>query len=309
MERFDNWMTYSFSDGIVNGSKPKIDSGFNLNFKKGYRPKTMSYYDALYYNTRSMKDSYKEPFDVLFSGGIDSEIIVRLFKDEGVRFNVYTIRLENGINEQDVNAAIRIAENIGIKLNIIDWNLQKFLENDAEEMFNRTFCPEPRLMLRNKWFELLDNIPVMGAGEPYWRRELMGDYSKKSDWHLKFTEDGFSASIYGNLTGRKVIGEWYNYTPEIVMNFHKLPIIKDLLDDRIIGKQSCWSTRTQIHRELWSDIFDKPKLGGLEGVNGKPGDEPESMTVFSKTISSKASNRIYRYSVSELENIFNDEEE
>lgn len=309
MERFDNWMTYSFSDGIINGSKPKIDSVFKLNFKHGYRPKTMSYYDALYYNARAMKDSYNEPFDVLFSGGIDSEVAIRAFKQEGVNFNVYTIRLENGINEQDVNTAVRIAENIGIKLNIIDWNLQRFLENDAEEMFNRTFCPEPRRMIRHAWYDLLDNIPVMGEGEPYWRRELLGDYSRKSDWHLYWTEDYFTGAIYANTIGRTVISEWYNYTPEIVMNFHKLPIVRDLLDDRIIGKQSCWSTRTQIHRELWRDIFDKPKLGGLEGVNGKPGDEPESMTVFSKTVSSKASNQIYRYSVNELENIFNNGKE
>jgi len=304
MERFDNWMSYSFDNGIVNGSKPSIDSTFKLHFKENYRYKQMSYYDALFYNARMLKDNYTEPFDVLFSGGIDSEIAIRAFKKEGVRFNVYTIRFENDINLQDINFAVKIADIIGIKLNIIDWNLQKFLENDAADMFNKTFCPEPLRMLRHAWYDLLDNIPVMGEGEPYWKRELELDYSKKSKWHLYWKEDYFTGAIYANTTGRKVISEWYNYTPEIVMNYHKLPLIQQLLNDEITGKSSCWSSRTDIHKVLWDDIFYKPKFGGYEGPEGKPGEQPEMLTQFNNNFARHASNQEYKFTKQELENIF-----
>lgn len=305
MERFDGWMSYSFDDGKeINGAKPKIDSIFNLHFKKEIKYKKMSYYDALLYNARMMKDSYSEPFDVLFSGGIDSEVVIRTLKQENVRFNAFTIRMENDINLQDVSAAIKIADLIGIKLNIIDWSLQKFLENDAGDMFNKTFCPEPRRMLRHAWYDLLDNIPVMGEGEPYWKREYGTDYSKKSKWHLYWTEDYFTGAIYANTVGRRVISEWYNYTPEIVMNFHSLPLIEKLLDDNIVGKASCWSSRTEIHRVLWEDIFYKPKLGGYEGANGIPGDQPQMLIDFANSYSVRTSNQSYKFLPYELENIF-----
>jgi hypothetical protein len=305
MERFNNWMSYSFEDGVVNGAKPAIDSIFKLHFKKNYQYTQMSYYDALFHNARMMKDSYSEPFDLLFSGGIDSEIVARVFKNEGVRFNLYTIKLENDINIQDVIPAIKIADMIGVKLNIIDWSLQKFLENDAEDMFNETFCPEPRRMIRHAWYDLLDNIPVMGEGEPYWKRELGTDYNTKSDWHLHWKEDYFTGAIYANTVCRTVISEWYNYTPEIVMNFHKLPIVKKLLNDEILGKSSCWSSRTEIHKILWNDIFYKPKLGGYEGPTGMPGFQPEILDRFDSDFANKASNVGYRFTESELENIFN----
>jgi hypothetical protein len=52
----------------------------------------------------------------------------------------------------------------------------------------------------------------------------------------------------------------FNYTPEIVGSFHKLPIIQKLLNVEISGKISCYSSRTEIHKEYWPDIFYKPKL-------------------------------------------------
>jgi len=304
MIRHNNWMSYSFDDGSINGAKPNMYSTFKLHFKKGLKYKTMSYYDALYYNASVMRDEFSEPFDVLLSGGIDSEVVVRVFKDLGIKQNVFTIRFENDHNIQDVEAAKKICDNIGVDLKIIDWNLQKFFENDVQVMFDKTFCPYVGRMLRHAWFDLLDNIPVMAEGEPYWRRELLEDYTQKSEWKLWWREDYFTASIYGNTVGRTVITEWYNYTPEIVMNYHHLPLAKQLLNDEFKGKISCWSSRIPIHQHLWPDILQRPKMYGYEGPN-QPGYWPEFIRTFANNVSLKASNELYKFSVSELENIFN----
>jgi hypothetical protein len=304
MERYNDWMSYSFDDGPINGPKPTATSTFKLHFKQGTEYKKMSYYDALFYNARMMKDNYSEPFDVLLSGGIDSEVVVRTFKQEGIKQNVYTFRFENDINIKDVNSAIQIAKDADIKLNIIDWNLQKFFENDAYDLFQKTYSIYPARMLRHAWFDLLDNIPVMCEGEPYWRRELRDDFSEKSKWYLWWVEDYFTASIYANTVGRTIIGEWYNYTPEIVMSYHKLPLVKKLIADNIPGKQSSWSSRTEIHRHLWPSIVDKPKLVGYEGPDRPPGQNPDFMIDFYLEVVHGTNNKAYRYSKKELENIF-----
>jgi hypothetical protein len=305
MERLNNWMTYSFDDGPINGPKPSAKSVFKIHFKKGLEYQRMSYYDALYYNARMLKDNYSEPFDVLFSGGIDSEIILRIFKEEGIRHNVYTIRMEDDINIRDLNDAKNICNELGVKLNILDWNLQKFFDNDAYDMYQKTFSPAPGRMLRHAWFDLLDNIPVMGEGEPYWKRELGGDHSQKSKWNLYFAEDYFTASIYGNTFGRTTISEWYNYTPEVVMNYHKLPLAQRLINDEIPGKQSSWSSRREIHKTIWPTIPERPKLYGYEGPDGPVGFFPKCITDFIENIVAGTSNYEYRYSEKDLETLFN----
>jgi hypothetical protein len=306
MERLDNWMSYTFDDSnIRNGAKPNRTSKFKLHFKKGFKYQEMSYYDALLYNARMIKDSFSEPFDVMLSGGIDSEIVVKVNKKEGIKQNLYCVRFENDWNVRDVADAKKIANDVGAKLYIIDWNLRDFFDGGgAIELYNKTFCPVPGRMLRHAWYDFFDNIPVNCEGEPYWKREKLGDYKVKSLWKLYWVEDYFTASIYANTTNRTVIGEWYNYTPEIVMNYHRIPIVQKLLNDEFFGKESCWSTRRTIHLPMFPNITDRSKLTGYEGPDLPPGGKPDFMDKFWRDVVSGTENYEYKFTQQELEHIF-----
>jgi hypothetical protein len=302
MERFNNWMTYSFDDGPIFGKKPSKHSIFNLQFNK--TPiQDINYFESLFYNGKMIADHYPQPFDVLLSGGIDSEVIVRVNHELGIKQNVYVIRLENNLNIRDVEDAKIICKDIGINLKIIDWNLQKWIENDAHALYQNTFAPVLGKMIRFAWWDFFDNIIVMGEGEPYWIRELEGDYSRKSKWYLRCAENEFMCSIHAKQIGKIVIGEWYNFTPEVVMAYHRIPHISKLLNDEIIGKQSCWSSRVQIHQQLWPSIKPRPKLVGYEGPTGNPGDKPEFLKKFQEEIIGDTSDTEHKFTVSELESL------
>lgn len=304
MIRLNNWMTYSFDDGPIFGPKLSKSSTFKIHFAKNLKVKDLHYFDALKYNAEMVAENFRGPFDVLLSGGIDSEIVVRLNHRLGIKQNVYTFRLENNYNIRDVESAQTICDSLGIKLNIIDWNLKRWVENDAYDVYQKTHSPIIERMVRFDWFKYFDNIIVMGEGEPYWRRELEGNYEQKSQWHLYWVEDYFMSSIYANLTGQTVIGEWYNYTPEVVKSFHKLPIVKKLLNDEIPGKISCWSTRTEIHKDLFPEIKHKIKLVGYEGETGNPFSKPEFLTKFQEEIIRDTSNHGYKFTAKELDELF-----
>ena len=303
MERLNNWMSYSFDDGPVFGPKLTQNSVFKLHFSKGIEVKDLHYYDALKYNAQMVAENFAGPFDVLLSGGIDSEIVVRLNHQLGIKQNVYTFKLENDYNVRDVESAKQICNKLGIKLNIIDWNLQKWIENDAYNVYQKTKSPVIERMVRFDWFKYFDNVIVMGEGEPYWRRDLEGDYTKKSKWHLLWVEDYFMSSIYAKLSGQTVIGEWYNYTPEVVKSFHKLPFVKKLLNDEISGKVSCWSSRTEINKDLFPDIQHKIKLVGYEGYVGNPFDRPSFMTAFQEQVIKETSNVGYKFNIADIDNL------
>ena len=130
MERYKNWMTFSF-DGIEQSPKQTYKSILSLNFNVPKDIKNMSYYDALKENARVMRDSFSEPFDVLLSGGIDSEVMVRTFKDLGIAHNTFIFRYEDDLNIRDINSSIQICQTLNIPYKIIDFNLSKFYEQDA----------------------------------------------------------------------------------------------------------------------------------------------------------------------------------
>jgi hypothetical protein len=305
MKRYKDWMTYSF-DGILNSPKTSRRSFLDIHFNLPNDIASMSYYDALTQNASIMRDSFSEPFDVLLSGGIDSEVMVRTFKDLGITHNTFVFRYEDNLNIRDVNSSIQICEALNIPYKIIDFNLSNFYEHDAKDIFEKTLVPDVASLSRIKWLDYLDNIPVFGEGEPYWKRELGGDYTKKSSWSLHLSERHFFIPLSSHYHHREIIGEWYLYTPYITMNYHSEPIIQKLLDDKIVGKESTLSSRLALHRNFWPDIKDKSKLTGYEGPTGKPLENPPGFfrDFYIENQMSDLTNLSFTYSVDELNKIF-----
>lgn len=296
-------MSYSF-DGVENIIKPTESSIFSVNFNNP-QVLDLSYKDALFRNATIMRDMFNEPFDVMLSAGIDSEIVVRTFKTLGIKHNTFIFRLEDNINIRDVDGAIKLCTELNIPYKIIDFNLHKFFENDALELYNKTFIPRAGRIARVKWVDYLDNIPVFCDGEPYWKRSLKGDYSVKSDWKMYFGEDAYTNAFYAKHMNRTVIADWYEYTPEVMVSYCKHPLIQSLLNDEIVGKQSSWSSRYPLHREIWPEIQDRVKLLGYEGINGAPTDMPQCVIDFQKNVADKASNTAYTYKPEEFKSLLN----
>lgn len=288
MIRHKNWMSYSY-DGIAYGKKTNIDSLFTLNFKPIDCEK-LSYQQALYRNAEIIKDCYKGPFDICFSGGTDSEVVLRVYKDLGIKFNTYIFKFEDEHNILDVNNAINTCKKLNIDYNIIDFNLKHFFENDAYFYADQTKCAIPERLPRLKWIEMLDNIPIFGDGEPHWSRIKWDNFNEKSEWGFHFSEDACIGSVYSKQINKIAITEWYEFTPEINLAFYNLPYVRNLLDDRVTGKLSSWSSRAKIHQEFWPDIQYVPKLVGYENKQRKPGEIPDFMADFKNIVLKEFSN-------------------
>jgi hypothetical protein len=298
-------MTYSF-DGILNSPKSSRRSFLDIHFNISNDIMPMSYHDALIQNASIMRDSFSEPFDVLLSGGIDSEVIVRTFKDLGITHNTFIFRYEDNLNIRDINSSIQICETLNIPYKIIDFNLSKFYEHDAKDIFEKTLVPHSPSLSKIKWLDYLDNIPVFGEGSPYWKRDLLSDYTKKSNWSLYLTERQLFMSLTSHHHNREIIGEWYLYTPYITMSYHQNDLIKDLLDDKNVGKKSTLSSRISLHQQIWPDIKNKSKLIGYEGPTGTP---LESLPKFFKDFymenqMSDLTNLSFTYSLEEVNKKF-----
>ena len=267
MPTYNGWLTWSFNDEPFGLRKSKDDVyKFNINTSTITQP-VKSYKEELYNNARLMRDYHTGKFDVLLSGGIDSEVVVRTFKDLSITHDTYIFKYENNINHRDVISAVEIATCLNIPYKIIDFNLEKFFEAEAYDVFQKSGCIRAGRLPHIKFFDYIDNIPVMGDAEPYWSRVLQKDYSQISNWIFPLNEANHNSSIYLQSIGRPNVCDWYEFNPNLIKAFNQLPLIQNLINDRIPGKLSCWTSRIPIHSEIWPDIKHKHKLTGYEGDN------------------------------------------
>lgn len=305
MKTHNNWLNYSF-DGVLSGQRTSPSSAFNLHFNKTHSP--LPYYEALYNNARMVRDSYSEPLDVLLSGGIDSEVVVRVFKDLGIKHNTYIFQLENNLNVRDVIAAEMLCDELNIPYSIIDFNLQRFFENDALSFFEKTLSPCSGRLARMAWFDYLDNIPIWCEGEPLWVKH------KDNNWRIHYEERDFVLCTYADSIGRECVGQWWTFTPDISLSFHHISIVQSVITNKVdvtpassISLQfpldrSTWPLRDSVHRKLWPTIKDKPKLMGIEGPNGQPdGYVPKFMADFANKYTRRIPRPVWQYTVEEFE--------
>lgn len=267
MSNLNNWLSWSYND-VPYGLRTSKDDVYKLNINaSSITEPVKSYKEELYNNARLMRDYHVGKFDVLLSGGIDSEVVVRTFKDLMIPHNTYIFKYENNINHRDVTSAIDIATCLNIPYKIIDFNLEKFFETEAYDVFQKSGCIRAGRLPHIKFFDYIDNIPVMGDAEPYWSRVLQKDYSQLSNWIFPLNEANHNSSIYLQSISRANVCDWYEFNPNLIKAFNQLPLIQNLINDRIPGKLSCWTSRIPIHAEIWPDIKHKHKLTGYEGDN------------------------------------------
>lgn len=73
----DNWFTYSY-DSELFGHKNTTNSEFTISLTPTVS-NVNSYYEELKNNASKIRDMFTGSLDLLFSGGIDSEVILRVY--------------------------------------------------------------------------------------------------------------------------------------------------------------------------------------------------------------------------------------
>ena len=122
----------------------------------------------------------------------------------------------------------------------------------------------------------------------------------------KITVYIFFISLNSHYVNRPIVGEWYLYTPYITISHYHEPLIQNLLDDILVGKESTLSSRLPLNRNFWPDIRDKSKLTGYEGPTGKPLENPPKCFIkfYLENKLGDLTNLNFTYSVEEMTKIF-----
>ena len=226
-----------------------------------------SFKQELLNNARSTIEHFDgKKFSLLFSGGMDSELLLRSYLELNHSFDVNIFRYENNYNIYDVSHAVVVCESLGVPYKIIDFNLEKYYESDAEEIIELAQIDRPRALPQLKFIDYVDYIPIIGASDCRWYREH-NDYAIRSPWCIQCFEHDIGYSKYIRETNRPAVTEWFKWTPGIVLSYTQLNWFKKLVTDQYYGKLGTTSTKYYWYNEVYPDLLNRVKKTGFEYVD------------------------------------------
>lgn len=248
--------------------------GYRTHWMQNYRIE-IGQIDHDYYRKNNFSKELKRVADLVyselgkelvlfFSGGTDSEIILRSLLSIGVTPRCYTVRFKHGFNSHEVNTARSIATKLNVPLTVIDFDLKDFLySGHAIELGKSIQCIDIVFLVLYKC--LLDiNLPAIFGGEVILKRNI---YTDPSTWNYCWKEDSCTAAIrFTNMYGIPLINEWFNYTPELILYYLESDIVKNLVSDRFNFKLSVSSSKNLILTSLVPEIELRKKTHGYEDL-------------------------------------------
>jgi hypothetical protein len=190
---------------------------------------------------------------LMFSGGIDSELMVRTFKMTKRPFDV-VIGDYHGKNKHDYEYALACCEELKIKPNIIQIDIEKFWSDDLYEYakLSQTFSPQLCTYMKLA-SNITNSICVFGGGENHLIK-------KTGEWFLSEKERISSLHRFflkSNISGH---GGFFQSTPEIIISAMQDRYLKKYLSDDFVDSKD--------FKSLWyNDILDisfRPKYTGFE---------------------------------------------
>ena len=293
----NNWYSWSYGD-LGPFSRQTRDLKFQTHFSRATTP-IGTFKEELLNAARSTLDHSQGKPTVLFSGGADSEIMLRSILEVGGNPAVVIARYENDYNLYDVSYAITICSMLGVEYKLLDFNLEKFYLNDAERVSELAQIDRPRALPYCKLLEEVDGFPIMGASDLTLYRTT-DDYTKQGTWMIRCWEHDIGWSKFLRAIDKPGIAEWFKWTPGLVGSFLKLNWFKNLISDSYYGKLGSNSTKLLGYREAYPNLIDRVKQTGFEKID-------HLVNEFEQVLIKKNNGLIYRGSFDRTpENLWNE---
>jgi hypothetical protein len=237
--------------------------------------KTSNWLMEQYRTADAIYKEFGKDLVVMFSGGTDSEIVLRSFLKIGVVPRCCFINFIGEYNSEDRVVAQQICNELNVKLEILDFDVIDFYRSgQAHEFAEAIQCRQIAYLSVYHHIKKLQVPSVMG-GEMFLRRhtDIAG-----SKWYyvIRENEDG-SAMRFTLKYNVPLVNEWFSYTPEMMGYYLDHPAIQSLITTRFNYKLGSVSSKNAILKSLMPDLVDKVKTHGYEKLMGFNGESYRSL--------------------------------
>lgn len=237
----NNWAYWTYDDQIYK-AKQRPKSKFNFFAELSHT--SLDHQESLINNAIEVYDTHKK-IDILFSGGISSQIILYTYYKLKIPVNIKIFNYEKDLNKYyDVLSAIKFCKDLNLKYELIDFKLQKFFEDDAHDIWTKCYnvdvCNLPLL----KMIEYCDNTAILGTGYPYITRNDLY-YDSPAKWNLKIFESDINLCSY--QSNKTFVANWFLYSKDLICSLLSSKHIQDLCADKHLDVLSNYEIRNTMY--------------------------------------------------------------
>lgn len=108
-------------------------------------------------------ENYPAPYNVLVSGGIDSQAMLYAWKVSNHPFNAVSFRYNKDFNWHDIKTLPQFCEQENIEYQIIDFDYLDFLENEYDSIARKYCCSSPQIAMHIKMALMLPGTCVFSG--------------------------------------------------------------------------------------------------------------------------------------------------
>ena len=151
-------------------------------------------------------EQFPPPYNLMISGGADSQAMLWCWHKSGIPFNVITVKYLNNdgqiLNSHDIDNVNNIKEVYGIDVTYLDFYLIHFLENNMKDYAVKYQCTSPQITTYMRMSELITEGTVL----------FSGDFLKTM---LGYTYTILGLKRYADMSKRNLVPFFLLYTPEL----------------------------------------------------------------------------------------------
>lgn len=213
-------------------------------------------------NCQEIYENRKGPMYCMYSGGIDSELLMEVFLDQGMTVTPVIVKMNSDFNNHDITWALQFCEQKNINPIICDVDVDDFIKSgEILELAKLCKTSGYQYLSTVKAALSLDGTIVTGTDEPY-----MGLDQSDNTWYYYEKEKWCAwANLFNSkiLTGTSCLLSW---SAETLASFMLDPTIKKLGSNGIPGKLGTLSSRKHVYGRMFP-MPDRTKYTGWERID------------------------------------------
>lgn len=272
MSTYNNWWQNSFLRG---GSECLYADIWNIEFKHTELLSHLNFKQSVRRALELMSEKNKKII-VQYSGGLDSEIIIREACDMGLDVIPYTVRFLNDLNDHEIYYAKQLEKELGIRVEYLDLDIVKWSEEPdfidgyvhyiREENMLHPAAPM-NWWARNRIAEIEgDCVVTNGSGDPTLTLRFFKTNADKLEWSIGYNLDGhYKRFRFAEKYYPDDVPMFFMYIPEIHYSMLTSDVYKHCVSANSY-KLGSNSTRHALYKQTYPTLIQRPKYSGYEKV-------------------------------------------
>lgn len=259
------------------------DDLFNFNSKQGnywvkfgraeYIPR--SFRNECVRAARLIYENAELPILICYSGGIDSEIIVKSFEEAKVPFEVVISKWnyldEINMNHHDNKHAFSYVKRNNIKHHIVEIDFEKFVLEKYKDEADKFMGPYPGVYLHTEITKLFPNHHcVLGGGNVFlYRYRFDAKLQNKPGLYLSEIQRSIGAVEEAYKINNGISNRFFMHTPELMLAYLIDPDVYHWIkyESSLISRWTlinCHGIKAFMSYRNWPDMTPRPKYHGFE---------------------------------------------